>query len=154
MGVSAQGAGVSQRGVCGGGGLLPWGVCVPDTPSPREQNDWQTGIKILPCRNNIADGNKGLHYRRPACNYCSPLLDFDCWGYYLAMQPTRLWALFSDCLISSLRDWFSTAFLTVCSSGRKLRAANAALLYNFLRVQSHLGLTQLHLLRLCEPIFE
>ena len=51
---------------CPGGG-----VCVsqhalrltpshPHPPPPREQNDWQTPVKILPCRNFVADGKKML----------------------------------------------------------------------------------------------
>ena len=44
------------RGVCLGG-VCP-GVCVADTPC--EQNDWQTGVKTLPCRNFVAGGNKVL----------------------------------------------------------------------------------------------
>ena len=28
---------------------------------PREQNDWQTGVKTLPCRNFIADGNNQIN---------------------------------------------------------------------------------------------
>ena len=50
-GVSAQGGvcpGVSARG------CLPRG-CLADTSC--EQNDWQTPVKILPCRNYVADGN-------------------------------------------------------------------------------------------------
>ena len=35
------------RGVSAHGGYLP-----------RGQNDWQTGVKTLPCRNYVADGNK------------------------------------------------------------------------------------------------
>ena len=51
--------GVYPRGVSPGGVYLG-GVC-PDqrqTPPPREQNDWQTGVKTLPCHNFAADGNK------------------------------------------------------------------------------------------------
>ena len=33
------------------------GAYVPCMPSPCEQNDWQTGIKTLPCRNVVAGGN-------------------------------------------------------------------------------------------------
>ena len=48
------------------GGVCAW-VCVPrgcargylpDLLSPFEQNDWQMPVKILPCRNFVADGNK------------------------------------------------------------------------------------------------
>ena len=35
-------------------------------PPPREQNDSQTGVKTLPCRNYIADGNK-----QEACQTCT-----------------------------------------------------------------------------------
>ena len=58
--------GVSQHALDNGGSLpgecLPTGVsvqgggCLPDTPC--KQNDWQTPVKILPCRNFVADGNK------------------------------------------------------------------------------------------------
>ena len=46
-GVSAQG------GVCPGGGCLPGGVSAQGT-------EWQTGIKILPCRNFVADGKNSV----------------------------------------------------------------------------------------------
>ena len=69
-GVSAQGVclprgGVSAQGVSAQGCVCP-GVArhppvgvsaqgLPDTPC--EQNDWQTGVKTLPCRNFVAGGN-------------------------------------------------------------------------------------------------
>ena len=31
-------------------------------PAPCEQNDWQTPVKILPCRNFVADGKNRLAY--------------------------------------------------------------------------------------------
>ena len=68
------GGGCASQGVCflggcfwgmcfwGGGGCLSrWGVSQPalrQTHPPREQNDWQTPVKILPCHNFVADGNK------------------------------------------------------------------------------------------------
>ena len=47
-----------EGGVCRGGAVCS-GVCVPrgglpDTPLWTE---WQTGVKTLPCRNFVADGN-------------------------------------------------------------------------------------------------
>ena len=63
-GCMLRGVGVYPRGGClSGGGCLPRGVLQTpprtetDTP-PCEQNDWQTGVKTLPCRNFVADGNK------------------------------------------------------------------------------------------------
>ena len=51
----ALGGGVSARwGVCRV--VSAWG-CLPDTPFPCEQNDWQTPVKILPSHNFVADGN-------------------------------------------------------------------------------------------------
>ena len=45
-------------GVCPGGvcpvGICPWRCGRP----PCEWNDWQTGVKTLPCRNFVAGGNK------------------------------------------------------------------------------------------------
>ena len=61
VGVSAWGGREStQGGVCLGG-CLPGGVCLGEhrrdtTPTP-EQNDWKTGVKTLPCRNYVAEGN-------------------------------------------------------------------------------------------------
>ena len=53
----------------GGGGSAPvqGGICLPGGGGvsapvhagihpPCEQNDWQTGVKTLPCRNYVADG--------------------------------------------------------------------------------------------------
>ena len=45
-------AGVSGQGVSCPGGV--WQA------PPCEQNDWQTGVKILPCRNLVADGKNRL----------------------------------------------------------------------------------------------
>ena len=45
-------------GVCLEGALSAQAGCLPDTPSPCEQNDWQTLVKILPCHNFVADSNK------------------------------------------------------------------------------------------------
>ena len=43
--------GCLARGMCApGGGVCPGGC-------PCEQNDWQTGVKTLTCRNFLADGN-------------------------------------------------------------------------------------------------
>ena len=55
-GMSAQGVGVSaQGGVC-----LEWCGRHPrdlrQTHTPCEENDWQTGVKTLPCHNFIAGG--------------------------------------------------------------------------------------------------
>ena len=52
----------AQWGVCPGGSVGGWGSA-RQTP-PGEQNDWQTGVKTLPCRNYVADGNntKGITY--------------------------------------------------------------------------------------------
>ena len=80
-GVSAQRVsawGCLPGGVCLGGvcqGVSAWevsaqgGVClgvsaggVSRHPSPCEWNDWQTGVKTLPCRNYVADGNKLIRY--------------------------------------------------------------------------------------------
>ena len=45
--------GVSAGGVCLG--------CLPDTspPPPSPRTESQIGVKTLPCRNYVADGNKG-----------------------------------------------------------------------------------------------
>ena len=75
LGVSAQG--VSAQGYLSGGGVcLPRG-CLPaqgvsaqgvfipactGADTPRKQNDWQTPVKILPCRSYVADGSK-FEYR-------------------------------------------------------------------------------------------
>ena len=53
--------GLCLGGVSGQGGLCLGGVSVqgglPDRdPFPREQNDWQTGVKTLSCNNFVADG--------------------------------------------------------------------------------------------------
>ena len=66
-GVSAQGGvcpgGVSLEDVCLGGvclgGACPGGVSAKHSP-PCEKNDCQTPVKILPCRNFVADGKKQL----------------------------------------------------------------------------------------------
>ena len=53
-GVSDQGGvclGVSALNGCLSKGCLPRGV---STRQPREQNDWQTGVKTLPCRNYVS----------------------------------------------------------------------------------------------------
>ena len=47
--------GVYLGGVCSGG-VLPKGVW--QTPPPREQNDWQTPVKISSCRNFVGGGNE------------------------------------------------------------------------------------------------
>ena len=54
-GVSAQG------GFCWGGCLPRGGVClrVCGRPPP-QRTEWQTGVKTLPCRNFVANGN--YHY--------------------------------------------------------------------------------------------
>ena len=65
-GVSAQGRVCLPRrvsaygGVCPGGVFAQGGVClgVSGRHPPCEQNDWQTGVKTLPCRNFVAGGNK------------------------------------------------------------------------------------------------
>ena len=44
------------REVCVAGGGMHDTLATP-TPHPREQNDWQTGVKTLPCRNFVAGGN-------------------------------------------------------------------------------------------------
>ena len=55
---------VPSVAVAVGGGGLPGGVCVSQhalgqtPPPPRGQNSWHTLVKILPCRNYVADGNK------------------------------------------------------------------------------------------------
>ena len=51
----------TQRGFSAQGGCLPKGVwqTAPDqrqTYPSCEQNDWQTGVKTLPCRNFVASG--------------------------------------------------------------------------------------------------
>ena len=41
----------------------PWSCdlwCMLGQRPPREQNNWQTGVKTLPCRNFVAGGNKTL----------------------------------------------------------------------------------------------
>ena len=55
-------------GVCSqGGGTCLWaGWCIPacngaDPPPPCEQNSWHTFLKILPCPNFVAGGNKYLN---------------------------------------------------------------------------------------------
>ena len=60
-------------GVCSGGclprGVSAWGdVC--ETP-PCEQNDWQTPVKILPCRNFVADGKNSNSHPGQSPNYWS-----------------------------------------------------------------------------------
>ena len=49
-----------QGGLCLGGVSVQGGLCLlglPDRdPFPREQNDWQTGVKTLSCNNFVADG--------------------------------------------------------------------------------------------------
>ena len=47
----ARGRGMSAQGVS-----AARGGCLADT-YPCEQNGWQTGVKTLPCRNYVADGN-------------------------------------------------------------------------------------------------
>ena len=68
-GVSAQGVAVRGcrgylPGGClpggGEGGCLPSGGVCPTPPSPCEQND--TGVKTLPYRNYVADGNKSVQF--------------------------------------------------------------------------------------------
>ena len=58
------------QGVSAGRGSAQGGVCLgvsaqgdvwqtpprPEADTPCEQNDWQTGVKTLPCRNFVADG--------------------------------------------------------------------------------------------------
>ena len=64
-GVSAWGLS-AQEGVSQGvstGGCLPGrgstqGIVWKTPPLPCEQNDWQTGMKTLPCRNYVTDGKK------------------------------------------------------------------------------------------------
>ena len=53
------------------GGVCPEGVCIPactgaDTPLWTE---WQTGVKQLPCRNYVADGNKLAHNKLDPCDF-------------------------------------------------------------------------------------
>ena len=59
-GVSAGGVSAQKGvGVSAWGGCLPSGVCqIP--PPPCERNDCLTGVKTLPCRNYVADGNNPL----------------------------------------------------------------------------------------------
>ena len=45
------------------------GAC--QTP-PSEQNDWKTPVKILPCRNYVADGNDNLETKQ-SLNYHLPI---------------------------------------------------------------------------------
>ena len=52
-GVSAWGVSAQRR--CLPRGVSARVVCVADTPC--EQNDWQTGVKTLPCRNFVAGGS-------------------------------------------------------------------------------------------------
>ena len=74
-GMAAQGVstwgGVCQGGGCQGlpgmsawgylpRGCLPSGGVCPTPPSPCEQND--TGVKTLPYRNYVADGNKSVQF--------------------------------------------------------------------------------------------
>ena len=59
-GVFAQG--VSAQGVCLPRGVSVWGClsreCLADTP----QIESQTGVKTLPCRNYVADGNDRIGF--------------------------------------------------------------------------------------------
>ena len=55
----------------GGGGCLPGGVCITacteaDIPLWTE---WQTGVKTLPCRNFVADGNYTLDVHLMYCRF-------------------------------------------------------------------------------------
>ena len=52
--------GVSQHAL-GRGVYAPVHGGIHNPLSLREQNDWQTAVKILPCRNFVADGNKPLY---------------------------------------------------------------------------------------------
>ena len=50
---------------CLPGGVYQEGVTPSDAPvhagiHPPRWTDWQTGVKTLPCRNYVADGNNGL----------------------------------------------------------------------------------------------
>ena len=49
------------------GYVCPRGVSAPEHAGIHtaacEQNDWQTGVKTLPCRNYVADGNKSIETR-------------------------------------------------------------------------------------------
>ena len=63
--LTVGGVGVSRGCVCPGegvsGAVHPFTQRYPPDPDPdtppREQNDWQAGVKTLPCR-NLADGKK------------------------------------------------------------------------------------------------
>ena len=56
------GACVSLGSVCleggVGGGVFAQGVSTQGKAC--ERNDWQTGVKTLPCRNYVADGNNTI----------------------------------------------------------------------------------------------
>ena len=69
--------GASARGMSVCLGVSDWGVssrgCLPDTPLPCEQNDWQTPVKILPCRNFVEDSNKESNwFICSECEYSDP----------------------------------------------------------------------------------
>ena len=56
-GCTCPGGVPDQRGV-----YLPRDVCIPacsEADPPCEKNDWQRGVKTLPCYNFVADGNQG-----------------------------------------------------------------------------------------------
>ena len=62
--------GVSAWGVSAQGGVYPG--CIPactEADPQSERNDWQTGVKTLPCRNFVTDGK--------TCFKC----DINCWGF-------------------------------------------------------------------------
>ena len=72
------GGGVSVQGCVCLGGLSSQGGCLPregcgvsqhplrqTPPPPRGQNSWHTLLKILPCRNFVADGNKSHRMKEP-----------------------------------------------------------------------------------------
>ena len=57
----------AQWGVCPGGSVRgEMGFCPADIPLC-EQNDWQMGVKTLPCRNYVADGKNTLRITYLPC---------------------------------------------------------------------------------------
>ena len=57
----------ASRGCASQGDVCPGGVYPRmrwSRHSPSEQNDWQTPVKILPCRNFVADGDKILGFTK------------------------------------------------------------------------------------------
>ena len=93
-GVSAPG------GICSWGGGVCSGGCIPartEADTPPGQNSWHTLVKILPCRNFVADGKNGTYFEstRDCCEHNSgdqslvkaSLISFP--GHYLPINAKK-----------------------------------------------------------------